>query len=96
MRNQDDGVMGAHRDKELSRAFAARCEEVRTTLKAHMHARGMHLEDGWRIHEALRHDDGRTILVMTPIHSRLPIPTDLECTCSIDEAGSDISSQCDP
>jgi hypothetical protein len=34
------------------------------------------------------------MLVMRPIHLKLPAPTDLECSCSIDEGGTDISWDC--
>ncbi|HSS27483.1 MAG TPA: hypothetical protein VLJ84_07435 [Usitatibacter sp.] len=83
------------RDTELAYAFAARCEEARTNLRAHMRSRGLHFEDGWRIHEGMRNVEGRTVIVMTPIHLKQPAPEDLECTCSIDEPGSNISSECE-
>jgi hypothetical protein len=44
----------------------------------------------------MRQANGGTVLVMRPIHMKLPAPTDLECTCSIDETGTDISSDCSP
>jgi hypothetical protein len=80
-------------DASLAYAFAMRCEQVRAELRSKMRARGLREEDGWSIHESTRHDRG-TMLVMRPIHMRLPAPPDLECTCEIDEPGHEISGGC--
>ena len=88
--------MEKNRDSQLARAFAEQCADARTKLETHMNSRGLRFEDGWRIHEKTRHADGRTIIVMKPIHARLPAPEDLECECWIDEPGEDISSDCQP
>ena len=85
-----------NRDTQLATAFAERCEDARSQLKAHMKSRGLRFEDGWRIHEKTRYVDGGTVIVMTPIHMHLPPPLDLECKCWIDEPGEDISSRCEP
>ena len=87
--------MTRENDTQLAYAFAARCEEARSMLRDHMTTRGLHFKDGWRIHEAMRHANGKTMIVMTPIHLHLPAPGDLECSCSIDGPGSDISSSCE-
>ena len=86
--------MGPTKDTAFAHQFATRCEEARNTLWQHMRERGLHAEDGWRIHEVTRHVSGRTEIVMRPIHMRLPAPPELECSCSIDEPGEDISAQC--
>lgn len=86
--------MNTQRDSQLSYAFAERCEDARSKLREHMTSRGLHFKDGWRIHETMRHRDGCSVIVMTPIHMHLPAPDNLECTCSIDEPGEDISSNC--
>jgi hypothetical protein len=48
------------------------------------------------IGESMRQADGGTVLVMRPIHMRLPAPADLECSCSVDEPGVTVSAQCNP
>lgn len=80
----------------MAYAFAAKCEQARADLRNHMQQRGLRVEDGWLIHESMRHADGGTVLVMRPIHLKHPAPQDLECSCSIDEPGARISAQCNP
>ena len=87
--------MVQHLDTPLADAFTSKCEQARSELASHMKDRGLHLEEGWRIHEQVRHIDGRTEIVMTPIHIKHPAPEGLECSCSIDEEGSNASSRCD-
>jgi len=82
------------RDDGLSRKFGAACDEARAALWKHMADRGLRKEEGWSIHEFTRQMDGRTELVMRPLHRHLPVPTDLECMCIIDEPGSNVSSEC--
>jgi hypothetical protein len=77
-------------------AFAAKCSQARADLVKHMLVRGLHPEDGWLIHESMRQANGGTVLVFRPIHMRLSAPPDLECTCSVDEPGAEISAQCNP
>ena len=86
--------MDRRQDKALTHAFAAKCEQARADLRRHMKERGLHAEEGWLIHEAVAHRDGGTHIVMRPIHRQLPAPADLECSCSIDEPGEKLSSQC--
>jgi|RhiMetdeSRZDD1v2_1073273.scaffolds.fasta_scaffold130314_3 hypothetical protein len=81
------------RDQRLFSEFAGKCDEARTTLRKHMTDRGLHERDGWTIHEFTRQIEGRTEIVMRPIHRHLDAP-DLECTCEIDEPGSHISAEC--
>jgi hypothetical protein len=40
--------------------------------------------DGWQIYEFTRQVDGRTELVLRPVHTQLTPPQDLECTCHLD------------
>lgn len=87
--------MDPAKDKASANAFAAKCAQARSELLKHMAERGLHEKDGWTIHEAMRQAKGGTVLVMRPIHMKLPAPTDLECSCSIDEPGTDISSECE-
>ena len=82
------------RDQSLSSQFGARCDEARATLRRHMLVRGLREQDGWRIHEFIRQVEGRTELVMQPVHGQLTTPPDLECVCTIDEPGSNISAEC--
>ena len=76
-------------------SFAARCEEARTSLRAHMHAAGLHAADGWRISEVIRPTKTGTELVMRPIHRYLDPPPGLECVVWIDEQGESIGMECD-
>lgn len=55
---------------------------------------GLREQDGWTIHEFTRDLNGRTELVMRPLHPHLPAPPDVECTCTIDEQGSSPSAEC--
>jgi len=88
--------MDPRKDSSAATAFAAKCEQARSDLRKRMAEHGLHEKDGWRIHESMREAKGGTLIVMRPIHSKLAAPPDLECNCSIDEPGTDISSQCDP
>ena len=80
--------------ENIPEEFSARCEEARAALRKHMAERELREQDGWRIFEFIREVDGRTELVMRPVHSRLPDPPDLECACIIDEGGSSTSAEC--
>jgi hypothetical protein len=82
------------KDEHLSRAFSASCEDARDALLKHMTAHGLRLEDGWTIHEFTRQVEGRTELIMRPLHRQLPAPTNLECLCMIDEPGAKVGSEC--
>ena len=82
------------RDEHLFAEFTSRCAEARGRLREHMAERGLRAEDGWRIHEFTRESDGQVQLVMRPVHSQLGSPGDLECNCTIDEPGSNISADC--
>lgn len=82
------------RDQRLFAEFAGKCDEARATLRQHMRDRGLHEQDGWMIHEFTRQIEGRTEIVMRPIHRQLDAPSELECTCEIDEPGSHISADC--
>ena len=88
--------MTSKNDSSAAGAFATKCDHARSELRRHMTDRGLHEKDGWTIHESMRQANGGTVLVMRPIHMKLPAPADLECTCSIDETGTDISSDCSP
>ena len=86
--------MSAANDRSAAGTFAAKCEQARSELRKHMVERGLHEKDGWAIHESMRQANGGTVLVMRPFHMKLEAPPDLECSCSIDEPGTDISSDC--
>lgn len=82
-------------DSRIAALFSAKREEARSTLRYHMEKRGLREGDGWRISETIRHREGRTELVLRPIHLRLDPPPDLECIVTIDEPGLAISTHCD-
>jgi hypothetical protein len=88
--------MDVRKDNSVAHAFAAKCEQARADLMKHMQDRGLLVEDGWMIGESMRQADGGSVLVMRPIHLRLPAPPDLECSCSVDEPGVTVSAQCNP
>ena len=88
--------MDPRRDDNVAHAFASKCDQARDELLKHMRERGLHAEDGWRIDESVRQADGGSVIVMRPIHMRLSAPPDLECSCSVDEPGLNISAQCVP
>jgi len=81
-------------DDTLVLAFGAKCDEARAALQRHMLDRGLHEADGWRIYEFTRQIEGRSEIVMRPIHSRLEAPAGLECFCEIDAPASKVSSGC--
>ena len=81
-------------DSLLAAAFAAKREEALAVLRRHMEERGLKEKHGWSINESIRHRDGRTELVLRPIHLRLDPPEGLECVVTIDEPGSRISADC--
>lgn len=88
-------TMQNQRDLALATEFAAKCEKARETLRHRMETRGLLEKAGWRINESVRHIEGRTEMVMRPIHLRLTAPADLECVIAIDEPGDQISSNCE-
>ena len=81
-------------DESLALHFAAKRDEARAMLRRHMEERGLYERDGWSIVETLRHRDGKTELVLRPIHLRLVPPVDLECVVAIDEPGTRITADC--
>ena len=87
--------MPSQRDSAIAALFSAKREEARATLRYHMDKRGLREGDGWRISESIRHREGKTELVLRPIHLRLDSPVDLECIVTIDEPGLAISTHCD-
>jgi hypothetical protein len=86
--------MSARDDAYLATQFAMKRHEARVMLRKHMQDRGLLERDGWNIAEVVRQREGKTELVMRPIHLRLPSPDDLECVVAIDDAGSRIESEC--
>lgn len=82
------------RDQNLFPVFSAACGAARESLWRHMEEKGLREKDGWRIYEFTRQVGGHTQLVMRPVHRELNAPPDLECLCSIDEPGSNVSSEC--
>jgi hypothetical protein len=76
--------------------FAERCVEARTHLRAEMERAGLHQSDGWDIVECIRQRDGRSEILMRPLHMRHPTPPDIECVVSIDSTDAAIDSECEP
>lgn len=86
--------MTAKADALLAVEFSVKRLEARATLRKHMDERGLLEKDGWKIAEVLRQREGKTELVMRPIHLRLLPPDDLVCIVAIDDVGSQIDSTC--
>jgi hypothetical protein len=81
-------------DETLAREFGAKVAAAREQLLAHMQEQGLRLEDGWRIAEELRQLDGRTELVLWPVHRVHIAPKDLRCVVVIDEPAEQIEVDC--
>ena len=73
-------------DQALASALAKRIAGARSSLELEMQSCGMHLKDGWRIAEEIRHTIEGTVFIFRPIHLRLERP-DLERRVSIDHEG---------
>ena len=82
------------REEHLFPEFSARCIEARGRLRRHMEERGLYESDGWKIYEFTRQVDGRTELVMRPLHRTLTAPEGLECVVAIDEPRYHASVEC--
>jgi hypothetical protein len=74
--------------------FASECDEARKALRGHMVRHGLGEDSGWRIYEFTREVDGRTELVMRPVHSHLNPPSKLECKCTIHQEELTVSHGC--
>ena len=81
-------------EERLFPEFAARCNEARARLRAHMEERGLFERDGWKIYEFTRQANGGMELVMRPLHRTLTAPDGLECVVAIDEPGFSTSVEC--
>jgi hypothetical protein len=74
--------------------LSAKCEKARDALREHMARRGLLEDKGWQIYEFTRKVDGRTELVLRPVHAGLSTPDELECTCRIEEPGANAIAEC--
>ena len=74
--------------------LSAKCEEARKALREHMARRGLLEGLGWRIYEFTREVDGQTELVLRPVHAGLSSPDELECTCRVEQPGSQATTEC--
>ena len=74
--------------------LSAKCETAREALREHMARRGLLEGNGWQIYEFTRQIGGRTELVLRPVHSGLSTPDELECTCHIEDPGSNAIAEC--
>ena len=74
--------------------LSAKCEKAREALREHMARRGLLEGNGWKIYEFTRRAEGRTELVLRPVHSALSSPDELECTCHIEEPGATATAEC--
>jgi hypothetical protein len=81
-------------DEIMVRQFRAKVSAAREQLLAHMAALGLRTQDGWRISERLEQSDGKTELILWPVHRLHVAPDDLRCTVAIDEPGEVIEMEC--
>lgn len=81
-------------DEQLVLQFSAKVNAAREQLLAHMKEAGLRLEDGWRIAEELRQYDGKTELVLWPVHRLHEAPEELRCVVMIDEPAELIEMDC--
>ena len=82
------------RDELLVKEFRDKVAAARVQLLSHMRALGLRPEDGWRIGETLRQLDGKTELVLWPVHRLHVAPESLRCVVTIDTPGVDIEMDC--
>jgi hypothetical protein len=59
---------------ELAMELAFRISRARESLAAEMLTLGLTSDDGWRIVEEIRSSISGTLLVLKPLHLRLPTP----------------------
>ena len=74
--------------------LSAKCEKAREALREHMARRGLLEGNGWTIYEFTRPIAGGTELVLRPVHTKLESPDELECTCRIEEPGTQPVTEC--
>ena len=86
--------MNALDDAAFAKQFAIKCGEARAALERHMAEHRLRPEDGWTIYEFTRQIEGRSELVLRPMHPELVAPSEFECACMIDEPGTNITSGC--
>jgi hypothetical protein len=79
---------------ELYPELSAKCENARKALREHMTRRGLLEANGWKIYEFTRQVEGGTELVLRPVHTAQSSPEELECTCRIQEPGSQAIAEC--
>jgi hypothetical protein len=79
---------------ELYPELSAKCEKAREALREHMARRGLLEGNGWKIYEFTRQVEGGTELVLRPVHTAHSSPDELECTCRIEEPGSQPIAEC--
>ena len=78
----------------MAAEFRNKVAAAREQLLAHMRAVGLRPEDGWRISETLRQLEGRTELVLWPVHRVHVAPESLRCVVTIDTPGVEIEMDC--
>ena len=78
----------------LAQALSAERERARRYLWAEMEKLGLREADGWSITEITREDKGGTLIVMRPMHMRLPAPRGLECIVGVIEQDGEIHGRC--
>ena len=82
------------RTELLSAAFALHRVRAEKELREAMEASGLRREEGWSIVEFTREDDGRTQLVLRPLHLAKATPTGLQYIVEIAADGS-IVTRCE-
>jgi hypothetical protein len=73
-------------DQALASGLAKQLAAARSSLELEMRTHGMHLKEGWRIAEEIRHTIDGTVFIYRPIHIRFESPA-LERRVTIDQEG---------
>ena len=82
-------------DEDLSIELTRRCEAARNYMFGEMMRLGLTLEAGWRLADKVRHVEGRSEIVIWPIHTSFPSPDGMECVVSVNESGTEIRNTCE-
>ena len=82
------------RTVSLSRELTHARLRAQEQLWAEMEKLGLRLDDGWSITELTREVRGGTLIVMRPMHLRLPSPEGVECVVAIVEDSAEIRTHC--
>ena len=82
-------------DQELSKELETCRRTAQETLWREMTQLGLFSADGWQLVETTRDRDGRTEIVLRPLHRVLTSPEHLECVVWISNDGEETGTRCE-